>query len=312
MKQFPLIEYRKVYFIFSGILVTASIIALFVWGLKPGIDFTGGTSIEVSFSSKRPSTEEVKKALETLALGEIAVSPVAENSFTIRTKPLENKDHDALIAQLQKTFTKDPKQPSVTEQQFETVGPVIGSELRRKTIWAIILAILGIVLLITWSFRKVSYPVKSWKYGVATIVALVHDVMIPTGAFAILGKLYGFEANALLVVALLTILGFSVHDTIVVFDRTRENLLKHRNMGFAQVVNQSLNETLVRSINTSVTLVLILATMLVFGGETIRDFILTLLIGVIFGTYSSIFVASPLLVEWYERGQRGKVLGSRR
>ncbi len=256
------------------------------------------------FSGSRPSTHEVQKALEPLSLGEVAISPVGEDGLTIRTKPLEAKDHDALIAQLKTTFTpKDSNDSVVTEQQFQTVGPIIGSELRRKTIWAIMFAIAGIVLLITWSFRKVSYPVKSWKYGVATVVALVHDVIIPLGAFAIFGRFYGFEANSLLVVALLTILGFSVHDTIVVFDRTRENLLKHRNLGFAQVVNQSLNETLVRSINTSVTLVIILATTLVFGGETIRDFILTLLIGVVFGTYSSIFLASPLLVEWYEREQ---------
>lgn len=305
MKQLPLIEYRKVYFTFSAIIVALSIIALWGWGLKPGIDFTGGTSMDFLFTGNRPSTHEVQKALEPLALGEIAVSPVGEDSLTIRTKPLEAKDHDALIAQLNTTFTpKDSKEPVVTEQQFQTVGPVIGNELRRKTIWAIIFAIAGIVLLITWSFRKVSYPVKSWKYGLATVVALLHDVIIPLGAFAAFGKFYGFEANSLLVVALLTILGFSVHDTIVVFDRTRENLLKHRNLGFAQVVNQSLNETLVRSINTSVTLVIILATTLVFGGETIRDFILTLLIGVVFGTYSSIFLASPLLVEWYEREQK--------
>ncbi|MBI5134743.1 protein translocase subunit SecF [Candidatus Uhrbacteria bacterium] len=305
---FPIISHRKIYFMISGALVVASIIALLLWGLKPGIDFTGGTAIEVSFVGERPNVQATHDALGGLNLDTISISPVGDNSFTLRTRPLTSTEHDQVLPALQKTFPgQDPKNPRVTEDQFETVGPIIGSELRRKTIWAIIFAIIGIVLLITWSFRKVSYPVKSWKYGVATIVALLHDVIIPTGAFALMGRLYGYEANALLVVALLTILGFSVHDTIVVFDRTRENLLKHRNLAFAEVVNRSVNETFIRSINTSVTLLIILATTLFFGGETIRDFILTLLIGVFFGTYSSIFIASPLLVAWQEWEQRRKM-----
>ncbi len=303
----PFIPNRKIFFAISAVLVAASFLALALWGLKPGIDFTGGTAIEVSFTGtgERPSAVDLNTALKDLKLNEISVSPVGDRAFTIRTRPLSGVEHDQVLPALQKAFpSEDPKNPRVREDQFETVGPIIGSELRRKTVWAIIFAILGIMLLITWSFRKVSYPVKSWKYGAATVIALLHDVIIPIGAFALMGHLYGYEADALLVVALLTILGFSVHDTIVVFDRTRENLLKHRNLAFAEVVNRSLNETFVRSINTSVTLLLILATTLFFGGETIRDFILTLLIGVFFGTYSSIFIASPLLVTWQEWEQK--------
>jgi len=299
--MFPIIEYRKLWFGFSGILIAASLVALAGWGLKIGIDFTGGTSIDLNFTTDRPSTSEIQKALEPMNIGEVLVSPVGDTEVTIRTKPLDDGQHTQLLGVLNTAFTpKDAKDSIVIEEQFQTVGPVIGAELASKTVWAIILAILCIMLLISWTFRKVSYPVKSWKYGVVTIVALVHDVIIPLGAFAIMGQLYGYEANALLIVALLTILGFSVHDTIVVFDRTRENIHKYRSKTFREVVNLSLNETLVRSINTSLTLMIILATTLVFGGDTIRDFILTLLIGVFFGTYSSIFIASPLLVTWYE------------
>lgn len=302
-----IIEYSKVWFGLSTLLVVLSVVALLTLGLRIGIDFTGGTSIDLNFSTTRPNTQEIHKALEPLQLGELNVSPVGEKDVTVRTKPLDEKQHKDLIDTLNKAFTpKDSKDAVVSERQFQTIGPVIGSELQQKTVWALVLAILGIVLLISWNFRKVSYPVKSWKYGMVTVVALLHDVIIPLGAFSLFGKLYGFEANALLVVALLTILGFSVHDTIVVFDRTRENLHKYRGLSFRDVVNQSLNETFVRSVNTSLTLVIILVTTLVFGGETIRDFIVTLLIGVLFGTYSSIFIASPLLVTWYEWDQRRK------
>jgi len=302
-----IIDHSRIWFSLSGVLIALSILALFVWGLRPGIDFTGGTSIDLSFTISRPNAQDIHKALAPLQLGELNVSPIGEKDITVRTKPLDEKQHAALIEALNKAFApKEAKDKVVTQRQFQTVGPVIGSELQRKTVWAIALAILGIVLLISWNFRKVSYPVKSWKYGVATIIALLHDVTIPTGAYAVMGHFLGYEANALLVVALLTVLGFSVHDTIVVFDRTRENLHKHRGLSFAEVVNQSLNETFVRSVNTSLTLLIILATTFFFGGETIRDFILTLLIGVFFGTYSSIFIASPILVSWYEWNQNNR------
>ncbi len=184
------------------------------------------------------------------------------------------------------------------EIRFEAIGPTIGKELRQKTYWALVLIITAIVVYIAWAFRKVSKPVTSWKYGTVTIVALLHDIIIPVGIFSLLGRLYNIEVNAPFVAALLTILGYSVNDTIVVFDRIRENLLKHYDGDFDEIVESSIRQTLVRSFNTSITTLLSLIAIFFFGGESIRDFVLALIIGVVSGTYSSIFIASPLLVTW--------------
>lgn len=187
----------------------------------------------------------------------------------------------------------------VAENRYESIGPIVGQELRSKSIYAIIMVLLGIILYISWAFRKVSEPVSSWKYGLAAIIALIHDVVIPTGVFVILGKVAGVEIDILFVTALLTILGFSVNDTIVVFDRTRENLARvHGHSDFEGIVNKSVNQTMTRSIYTSATVFLVLLAIYIFGGGSIKNFTLTLMIGVVVGTYSSIFIASPLLVEW--------------
>lgn len=194
----------------------------------------------------------------------------------------------------------------VSEKSFETIGPVVGNELKSSAIWAIIIAVIAIILYIAWAFRKVSYPVSSFKYGIIAAAALLHDVLTTVGIFAILGHFLNIEVGISFVAAILTILGYSVHDTIVVFDRTRENLFKYRTGDFEDTVNRCVNETLVRSINTSFTVVLILAVMFLFGGQSIRYFVLTLMIGVTVGTYSSIFVASPLLVTWQKFDDKRK------
>ncbi|OGN25672.1 MAG: protein-export membrane protein SecF, partial [Candidatus Yanofskybacteria bacterium RIFCSPLOWO2_01_FULL_44_22] len=184
-------------------------------------------------------------------------------------------------------------------KRFDSIGPTIGRELKRNAAIALVVAIIAIVLYIAWAFRHVSEPVSSWKYGVAAVIALIHDVTIPTAVFALLGKFSGVPIDALFITALLTIMGFSVHDTIVVFDRTRENLRKLKGREeFSVTVNRSVNETFTRSINTSVTILLALVAIVVFGGESVRYFALALIIGIVFGTYSSIFIASPLLVLW--------------
>lgn len=290
-------QHRRVFYVFSGILMAASLAAWLLWGLKPGIDFTGGSMLEIDFSKSRPATEAlVIGANASIADAETTIQTLGETGVVLRMPPLDEQAHQKLLADLKSVFEKDGV--TVTETRFESIGPVIGEELRKKTIYAVATAILAIVLYITYVFRKVSHPVSSWKYGIATIVALCHDVVIPVGVFSVLGHFMGVEVGAWIVTALLTVLGFSVHDTIVVFDRIRENLSHANRESFEGVVNRSMNETIGRSLNTSLTVLLVLITTYVFGGESIKDFILTMIIGIAAGTYSSIFVASPILVSW--------------
>lgn len=190
------------------------------------------------------------------------------------------------------------------EIKFESIGPVIGRELRQKTTYAIVVVAVSIILYIAWAFRKVSKPVQSWKYGLGAVIALCHDLLIVTGIFSILGRFLGYEIDILFVTALLTILGYSVNDTIVVYDRTRENLFRYQGFDFEQVVNKSVNETIVRSLNTSLTTLIVLFAIFLFGGASIRNFVLALICGIVVGTYSSIFIASPLLVVWEKLRRR--------
>ena len=296
-----IVGHRSIFYVLSGLLFAASIAALVLWGLDLGIDFTGGSLIEVAFPVERPPTEELGRRLGALGLGEARLQPTGERGLLVRLRHLTEAEHQQVLAALAHA-------PSgISEQRFDTVGPTIGRELARKSVLAITLVILLIVSYIAWAFRRVSAPIASWKYGVTTVVALIHDVIVPAGFFASLGHFVGFEADTLFVTAILTILGFSVHDTIVVFDRIRENLKKSPPHGdFAALVNTSVSQTLVRSLNTSLTVALALAAVYLFGGATTRVFSLTLLIGIIVGTYSSIFIASPLLVTWHQWSVKAK------
>jgi len=283
-----IIKYRKIFFIISAVLILASIISLLVWHLKLGIDFTGGSLLEVKYAGAAPANSEIKDKLAQFNLGEVNVTPAENNSVILRFKDIDEATHQNILHSL----------GDVEEKSFESVGPVIGAELMRRAIYAIALVILMIVIYIAWAFRKVSRPISSWQYGIATLIALLHDVIIPVGIFAILGHFLGVEIGLLFVTAVLTILGFSVHDTIVVFDRIRENLRRHIGDNFEDTVNRSINQTISRSINTSFTVLLTLLAVYFFGGESVRYFALALIVGIIFGTYSSIFIASPLLVFW--------------
>jgi preprotein translocase subunit SecF len=283
-----IIKYRTIFFIFSGLLILASIISLSVWHLKLGIDFTGGSLLEVKYAGAAPGNQEIKDKLAQFNLGEINVTPAENSSVILRFKDIDEATHQNILHTL----------GDVQEKSFESVGPVIGAELMRRAVYAIALVILMIVVYIAWAFRKVSRPISSWQYGIATLVALLHDVVIPVGIFAVLGHFLGIEIGLLFVTAVLTILGFSVHDTIVVFDRIRENLRRRIGDNFEDTVNLSINQTISRSINTSFTVLLTLLAVYFFGGESIRYFALALIVGIIFGTYSSIFIASPLLVLW--------------
>lgn len=300
-----IIAKRKFFFIFSGVLFVASIILFFMWGLKFGIDFTGGALLEVEFTASRPAIAELENRVLPLGLGSMQFSPSGEHALLIRMRDIDETTHQNILFALAGTKDKTERGKIINEKQFSTIGPVIGKELAQRSLWALVMVLALIVIYIAWAFRKVSKPVSSWKFGVIAVIALLHDVFLPVGAFVLLGHVWGVEVDTLFVTAILTILGFSVHDTIVVFDRIRENLKKasfnavRTKEGFAEVVNNSLNQTIVRSVNTSLVVLLTLVAVFLFGGESVHYFSLALMLGVVFGTYSSIFIASPLLVEWH-------------
>jgi len=297
--MFQFTTYSKFYYIFSGALFVLAIVVLILFGLKFGIEFIGGTNMQVDFQGgQRPSNEEIKNSLQSFNLGEIVVEPTGSSEDILRFKQVDEKTHQQILVKLQGDFNKDGRE--VTEKAFEYIGPSVGNELRNKTILALLLTLLAITFYIAFAFRKVSRPVSSLKYGLASLIALFHDVVIPVGVFAVLGKLYNVEITIPIIAAILTILGFSVHDTIIIFDRIRENIFRQGMSQFEDSVNASLNQTLGRSLSTSFTLLLVLVALLVFGGESLRYFALALIIGVVSGTYSSIFIAAPLLVTWYK------------
>jgi len=281
---------KYIFLTVSGLLLLAAVSALIFFGLKQGIDFVGGTLWQVRLGGAaimKDLTKELPPET-TITFNE------TNRSYLIRLPELSETDHQKYLKILTEKFTP------VEELSFEVIGPAIGQELRQKSIWAFFAVLLLISFYIAIAFRSVSYPVRSWKYGLITLVTLFHDALIPAGFAAILGRLYGVEIGANFIVAILVVMGFSVHDTIVVFDRIRENLKFKRDVvqNFAEIVNVSINQTLARSINTSLTLVLVLLALYLFGPAALGYFILTILLGVIVGTYSSIFVASPLLVLW--------------
>lgn len=282
----------KVWLGFSAILMLVSIVSVAVFGLNLGIDFTGGSLIEVK-SLNRPASLEVAAKLSESGFDAL-VQESDNDKLLIRLGQISTDEHDQILGILNENFGQ------VEELQFEFVGPVIGEELKKKSSAAIVLLLALIVLYVAWTFRKVSKPIASWKYGLLTIIAAMHDIILPVGVFAVLGKFYGYQVDTAFVAALLTILGYSINDTIVVFDRTRENLIsnRHADTSFDDIVNKSVRQSFARSINTSLTTLLVLLAIFFFGGETTKPFVLALIIGIISGAYSSIFVASPLLVIW--------------
>jgi preprotein translocase subunit SecF len=288
-----IIKYYKLWFAISGLLFVAAVVAVIAYGLNFGIDFKGGTLTQVTFTDKFPEQQELRNLLQEKGFKVAAVQPAGEKSVLIRTEPQEKEEHDKLLQTLSENYG------AVREDQFTSIGPVIGNELKSKAVWQLLLVSLGIILYIAYAFRKVTKPVSSWRFGWSAIVALIHDLCIVIGVFAVLGHFYNVEIDSLFVTALLTVLGFSVHDTIVVFDRIRENLRTRAGQSLSEIINSSISQTIVRSINTSLTVIFVLSALLLFGGESIRYFVLALLIGIVAGTYSSIFIASPLLLVWH-------------
>jgi len=297
-----IIFHRKIFLCLSGLFVLLNIGFIIVFGFRPGIDFVGGTLWQVKVSAgnegqtamdkEQLTSDKLKFFLENdLGVNNVAVFQAENKSFLVRLPHISEEEHQMYLTALKIKFGE------IEELRYETIGPTIGKELRKKSFWAIGLVLLGISLYIAFAFRKVSYPIKSWKYGVVTLITLFHDITIPAGLLAVLGWKWKIEIDTNFIVALLAIMGFSVHDTIVIFDRIRENLLLNRGrLDLPAVINYSVNQTLVRSVNTSLTLILVLLALFFFGPATLKYFVLTILIGTTVGTYSSIFVASPLLL----------------
>lgn len=286
---------KKWYFAFSLLIIIPGLISLALWGLKLSIDFTGGSRMTLAFPEE-VNEQQIQKVRGVFQENNIEVVTLQSSGdrIILRTKPIDEKQAAAVLADVEN------EAKGATQESFETIGPVIGQETTLNAVKAVGIASFLIVLYIAWSFRGVRRPVSSWKFGVTAIITLLHDALVVLGVFSLLGHFAGVEIDSLFVTALLTGLGFSVHDTIVVFDRIRENLKRNVEASFEQVANDSVLQTLVRSLNTSLTSLLVLFTLLIFGGETIRWFIVAMILGVGIGTYSSIFNAAPLLVLWQE------------
>ncbi|KKR88973.1 MAG: Protein translocase subunit SecF [Candidatus Wolfebacteria bacterium GW2011_GWA2_42_10] len=290
-----IIAKKHIFLLISGTLIAASIGAIAVFGLKPGIDFTGGTlwQIKSTTDNRQLTTDNLRDFFEKdlMVKNFIVYSQETNQSFLIRLGHLSEEEHQKYFESLEIKFN------GIEELRYEAIGPAIGKELRNKAFLAIIFVLLGISLYVAYAFRKVSYPIKSWKYGIITLLTLFHDVLIAAGFLAFLGYRLGIELDTKFIVAMLVVMGFSVHDTIVVFDRIRENLLKESGrFDLSAIINDSINQTIARSINTSLTLVLVLLALFFFGPFSLKYFVLVIMVGTIVGTYSSIFIASPALL----------------
>lgn len=296
------VKQRKILYIFSAVVLAVSVFGVAAYGFQLGVDFSGGAILEVEFLRERPEISAIEEKLALSGITSFRIQPSGEQGLIIRVGNISNEAKINLLSALANGADADEV---LVVQRFDSVGPAISRELKRNAFISIGLVIILILAFVSWAFRHVSRPVVSWKYGVVAIVALIHDITVPAGLFAFLGRFSGAEVDALFVTALLTILGFSIHDTIVVFDRIRENLRKADGVGeFEKIVGKSLNETYGRSLATSLAIFLVLASLFWFGADATRYFALTLLIGVIAGTYSSICLASPLLVSWHKWASR--------
>ncbi|KKR88681.1 MAG: Protein translocase subunit SecF [Candidatus Yanofskybacteria bacterium GW2011_GWA1_44_21] len=281
-------------FFFSIALTILAVVMIVIFGLNFGVDFRGGSLMEISFQSK-PEAHVVQKNILESGI-KSSVSPSEENSLIIKTEQLSEEEHQRILASLQSDFGQ------IEEKRFDSIGPVIGKELKEKSLTAIIIVLACIIVYIAIVFRKLARVLSPWAMGLSATAALVHDIIIPMGVFAILGRLYNVEITAVFVAAVLTILGYSVSDTVVVFDRVRENIIRGKTREeFGKTVHLSIMQTLSRSLSTTFTTLLSLVAIYVFGGETVKYFALALIIGIFLGAYSSIFIASPILVWWTKK-----------
>ena len=292
--MFDFMKYRFIYLLISGVLILTSVVSLIMWGLQPSIDFTGGSLLEIQIESDL-STEEQKEIIEGVLdekeIGWSTVQASGDSGWLIRVKPIEEATKNKVVGSIQ-----EKSESTIEELRFEVVGPTVGKEITQKTIVAVILAIIAILTYIAWSSRKAATTVSAWKFGLSAVIALLHDSIILIGVFSILGHFLNVEVDLLLVTAILTTMSFSVHDTIVVFDRIKETFKKQPNLDLSSAVNISLTETMTRSVNNSMTIIFMLLSLSLLGGQTIFYFVIALLVGTVLGTYSSPFVATPVLL----------------
>ena len=287
-----LMKYKIWYLVFSAVLILPGIVALLIWGLNMSVDFTGGSVFRYEFESGI-NPEDLRQVYVQKSIDVEAVVPESGNKYSVRTKPVEPQRNNEIKEAVSAVF------PNFKQLSFETVGPSIGAETTRSAFIALSWAVVGIMAYIAFAFRNVPKPYSSFRFGVSAVVAMLHDALLLVGLFAILGHFKNVEVDGLFITAVLTVLGFSVHDTIVVFDRIRENLGKlPKVMDIEDVTNYSVAETLSRSVATSLTVIFTLSALYVLGGDTIKMFVLAMLVGIISGTYSSIFNAAPVLVLW--------------
>jgi preprotein translocase subunit SecF len=288
-----LLKYYKYLFAISGIILIFGIASLAIYGLRLGIDFKGGTISELQFKQSY-DVAKVRDGLREAGISQFQLQTSDNNTIILKTEALDNDKRVSVYDKIK------AQAGDFTELRLDTIGPVVGQQLRQSALIQLALVSFGIIVYIAYAFRGVTRPITSWQFGIAAIIALLHDLFVVLGIFSILGHYKGVEVDSLFVTAMLTVLGFSVHDTIVVFDRIRENLRLYSGQSMDFIVNHSISQTLVRSLNTSLSVLFVLFAMLLFGGDTIRNFVLALFIGIIAGTYSSIFVASPILAIWQQ------------
>ena len=292
--MFNFVKNRNYFFGFSLLLTILSIVSIFTWKLNLSIDFRGGSNIEVSLPNAGENLNKIREIGGESGLKIDSIRTSENNKVIIRTDGLSADEHSLFIEKLKSEFSD-----KVTEENYQTVGPVVSRDLTNKAIWSVVIASIAIILYIAYAFRRIPKPASPWRFGLAAVAALIHDLTITTGFVSIVGHFYSWmQVDALFITALLTIMGFSVHDTIVVFDRLRENLIRKPESDIETLANDSIIQTLSRSINTSLTTILVLAALFLIGGESIRHFVLILIAGITFGTYSSIFIASMILVIW--------------
>ena len=287
-----MIKKRKLFYSISLGLSILSILSIGIFGLNLGIDFTGGSQLEIEYINEVPNFEGIKQSLD---LEEIVLQKSSDDVLILKTKEMTEVEHQEIV-----TILKSLGETKEGSESFQSIGPVIGQELKSKTKLVIILSLLCILLYIAYSFRRISKPVKSYVYGLTSLIALFHDVLIPLGVFAVLGKFYGVEITIPIITAFLTVFGYSINDSVVVFDRVRENLVKLSTPDFEKTIQESLKQTITRSLNTSLTTLIALSAIFLFGGATLRFFSLALILGIGLGTYSSLFLATPLLVTYYK------------
>ncbi|OQB05670.1 MAG: preprotein translocase subunit SecF [bacterium ADurb.Bin212] len=291
--MFRIVAKRKTWYIISSLLVVLSIASIIILGLRVGVDYNGGSILELKTS--KDISEITKKAYEAQEISSFQIKSGGSNTYTIRSKELSNDQKNTLVSEISK------EAPDLMELSFDNIGPTVGKDLLNKSIYSVIIAALAIITFIAYAFRKIPKPLSSWKFGTLAVVALMHDLLITLGFISFVGYFYPWmEIDYLFITAMLTIMGFSVHDTIVIYDRLRENFIRNRHKHILDVAEESVNQTLARSINTSITTVIVLLALFILGGTPIRHFVLILMFGITIGTYSSIFVATPLLVSWHK------------